>query len=314
MFSLLSYGEVLVDFLPDENALGAYRPMAGGAPANVAVAFAKLGGDSYFAGGLSQDNFGTFLKNSLADESVKLDYAYDFEHANTAMVLVSLDDTGERSFSFYRHDTADTQYLTEQVQKIDFNDIDIFHFCSNTLTNLDMYDSNVLALLCAKESNTLISFDVNLRQSLWSKLNDLPKRVEKCLTMSDLVKLSKEEAQYLADAKQMFYQDYIAFVLSLGVELILITDGPGAVQIVTNTFSEFVEVPKIKAVDTTAGGDSFIAGFLYSYTQQVTSNKIDSFLSDLEVIKKGVVFASKCGAHTCQKKGAFAALPTLSDL
>ncbi len=69
MQSLLSFGEVLVDFLPDDTN-SCYVPLAGGAPANVAVAFAKLGGSAYFAGGISEDNFGTMLMEQLTLEGV----------------------------------------------------------------------------------------------------------------------------------------------------------------------------------------------------------------------------------------------------
>lgn len=89
MFSLLCYGEVLVDFLPNENG-ESYYPLAGGAPANVAVAFAKLGGESYFAGSISNDNFGEMLFQALTKNNVNSEYVCRVEQANTAVVLVSL--------------------------------------------------------------------------------------------------------------------------------------------------------------------------------------------------------------------------------
>lgn len=313
MFSLLCYGEVLVDFLPDEQG-ESYYPMAGGAPANVAVAYAKLGGGSYFAGGISRDNFGVMLSQELEKNSVNDKYIYRTEQANTAVVLVSLDSTGERSFNFYRDNTADTCYEKPQIDQINWQNINIFHFCSNTLTNAKMNSNTLYTLEQAKQNNTLISFDVNLRQQLWNEVNLLPERVNTCLQLSDLVKLSKGEAEYLAVQAQQSYQAYIDRLLTMGIKLVVITDGPNPIQVLSSSFSTFIDVPTITAVDTTAAGDSFIASFIFSLTEQSKIDTLASALIDIAKVTNAVIFAAKCGAYTCQRKGAFAALPTIDNI
>ena len=313
MFSLLSYGEILVDFLPDTNT-NSYSPMAGGAPANVAVAFAKLGGSSYFAGGISTDNFGKKLIQQLESENVKTEYVNVISHSNTALVLVSLAADGERSFNFYRHDTADTYYEKEQIDNIDWQDLDIFHFCSNTLTSKDLNNSSQYALKKAQLNNTLISFDANLRQQLWSNLALLPQRVKSAIKQSDVIKFSKEEVDYLAMQEGIDYQDYISQFTSSSSKLIIVTDGSKDVQIASATVNTFIPVPSIKAVDTTAAGDSFIASFLFSMSKQSSTTSLTRSLTDLHKVSNAVVFAASCGAYTCQNKGAFAALPTINDI
>ena len=313
MSALLSYGEVLIDFLPD-NDNGSYYPMAGGAPANVAVAYSKLGGRSFFAGGISTDNFGVMLKQQLQQEGVNTQFVKDVEKANTAMVLVSLDREGERSFNFYRHETADTQYGKAQINHINWQDISLFHFCSNTLTSKSINSSTLYALKKAKLNNTLISFDVNLRQQLWADLNLLPQRVQAAIALSDIVKFSREEADYLALQNEMRYKEYIAKLISCGVKLIIVTDGANDVQVVSESFTEFFSVPNITAVDTTAAGDSFIASFLFAITQQSISTGLARTLIDLNNVTTAISFAAKCGAYTCQRKGAFSALPSMTDI
>ncbi len=311
MVVLLSYGEVLVDFLPDDENMS-YFPMAGGAPANVAVAFAKLGGKSHFAGSISSDNFGAFLDRELERYQVDRQYVHRTEHKNTALVLVSLDDKGERSFNFYRHNTADTCYGKSQIDLIDWQKVHIFHFCSNTLTNTAMFSSTLYALKKSKLNSNLISFDVNLRQQLWSELNLLPERVTTCLALSDLVKLSKDEANYLASQAGQTYQGYLDSLIALGVSLIVITDGENPIQAKSLTFNTLIEVPKIKAVDTTAAGDSFIASFIFSLSQHATLTS--NSLVDVNKVTQAALFAAQCGAYTCQHKGAFAALPSIENL
>ena len=313
MAALLSFGEVLIDFIPADSKSSQYLPMAGGAPANVAVAYAKLGGKSYFSGGISKDNFGNFLTTSLATEGVDLSYVEYTETHNTALVLVSLDSEGERSFNFYRHNTADLAMSKSAIDKIDFTQIQTFHFCSNTLTHADLNTTTLHALALARAQGVTISFDVNLRQQLWPELNDLLSRVEVCLAQSDIVKLSKEEADYLANMKGMTYNEYLQHILSLEVRLIVVTDGPNAIQVLTKNDNTLIDVPRITPVDTTAAGDSFIAGFLFALNTS-SDKPINDKLASLETIKNSVLFASRCGAYTCQQKGAFAALPSASDL
>ena len=314
MSALLSYGEVLVDFLPVNKPELSYSPMAGGAPANVAVAYAKLGGSSYFAGGVGDDVFGGMLHSQLAQAGVNTQYTATIPGAKTALVVVGLDENGERSFSFYRHDTADMRYERQYIESIDWQNIEIFHFCSNTLTNRVMHENTQYCLERAKNAGALSSFDVNLRQQLWSQPNNLPARVEQCIKASDLIKLSREEADYLALRAGMSYRGYLAKLLTLGVSLILVTDGAKPVQLITNHHVEAVNVPKITPVDTTAAGDSFIAGFLYSLSVLGQGVGLQSTLKTPELVRKAVLFGSKCGAYTCQQKGAFTALPRYQDI
>lgn len=313
MFSLLSYGEALIDFLPDNNNLS-YYPLAGGAPANVAVAFAKLGGVSYFAGGISVDNFGEMIFQDLNNNKVNTNYIHRNKEASTALVLVSLDKSGERAFNFYRHETADTQYSTTDIDGIEWQSIDMFHFCSNTLTSSSMHNTTLYALKKAKLNSTLLSFDVNLRQQLWSDLTLLPERIDTCIKLSDIIKLSKDEAEYLALQAEEDYPHYLQTILAMDVKLILITDGANPIHIISPSFSTFIPVPTITATDTTAAGDSFIAGFLFSLTTQTKSETLDASLTDIDIVSSAALFAAKCGAFTCQKKGAFAALPSVINM
>ncbi|MFT7430412.1 MAG: fructokinase [Colwellia sp.] len=318
MFSLLSYGEVLVDFLPTSVNNPSYIPLAGGAPANVAVAYAKLGGPGYFAGGVSEDNFGNMLMQALENEGVNTDFVKRIAGANTALVLVSLDSCGERTFNFYRHNTADMQYGISQVDKINWQNMGFFHFCSNTLTSQPMYSDTLYAIKNAKKNNVLISFDVNLRQQLWQDLSLLISRVEACIEESDIVKLSKDEAEYLAKIKQVDVDIYVQYLLLLGAKLIVITDGPNPVQVTCASFSIMLKVPKVSPVDTTGAGDSFISGFLFSLAKSVEDDEsIDTLFEIIEQrehVSAAVLFGANCGAFTCQKKGAFTALPHLTDI
>ena len=161
MSTLLSFGEVLIDLLPVGHSGLVHEPIPGGAPANVAVGYAKLGGRSFFAGGISADNYGVMLQDALAAQGVDVSCLTLVPDAATATVLVSLDAQGERAFSFNRQSTADMLYREADFDAIDWSKIDIFHLCSNTFTEKAIFTASLYGAKKAHKEQTLVSFEVN---------------------------------------------------------------------------------------------------------------------------------------------------------
>ncbi|WP_198781638.1 carbohydrate kinase family protein [Shewanella putrefaciens] len=326
MTVLLSFGEVLVDLLPTDATGKHHQPIAGGAPANVAVGYAKLGGKSYFAGGISADHYGVMLKQALAEQGVAIDYLAEVPGAATATVLVNLDEQGERTFEFNRNGTADMRYSNQHFDNIPWQGINIFHLCSNTFTETAIFNTSLYGARCANAFATLVSFDVNLRLSLWQDTSLLTERVEQCFRYTQVLKMSREEADYLALARdkslaltrERSFEDYLQFCLAQGVEVILVTDGANPVQCITAQHRFSVPVPNISAVDTTAAGDSFISGFLFALGLDLQYDlgnlTLKQRLASKEYLEVAVVFATRCGAITCGQKGAFPSLPTLAQV
>ncbi|MGI2176489.1 carbohydrate kinase family protein [Shewanella ulleungensis] len=320
MTTLLSFGEVLVDLLPVDDQPSMHQPIAGGAPANVAVGYTKLGGRSYFAGGISDDEYGHMLTRELAGHGVDVSHLALVPNAATATVLVNLDANGERSFSFNRQDTADMLYSAAHFDSLNWSVVDIFHLCSNTFTEAAIFNSSMHGVKTAYAQKKLISFDVNLRLSLWADVNLLAGRVEQCLPYTHVLKMSHEEAVFLAGARGVDVEEYLQHCLHQGVTLILITNGPEPVRCFSQAFSFDVAVPCIQPVDTTAAGDSFVAGLLWQLGESFEHasagdyDNVTEVLSSRAVVEHAVKFAIKCGAMTCSVKGAFPALPSLVAL
>src|SRR5690606_32691752 len=133
--AIACFGEALIDFLalpaqPGEDGRR-FLEQAGGAPANVAVGIARLGGDARFVGMLSTDMFGDFLLAQLARFGVDCDQVRRTGDARTALAFVSLDARGERSFNFYRPPAADLLFRAADFDDGAFADLAAFHVCSN---------------------------------------------------------------------------------------------------------------------------------------------------------------------------------------
>ena len=314
MSRVVCFGEALIDMLPTEQG---YQAMCGGAPANVAVAVSKLGGNSYFIGGLSQDLMGQKLKREMQEFGVNCDLAPEFPE-KTALVLVSLDQQGERSFQFYRDNTADQQITNDSLKNIDWQRADIFHFCSNTLTDEKSAAATVYALERVKESNGIVSFDVNLRLTLWSETEDrsniICMAIEEVLPFVDLVKLSTEELGFLSAKYGLTNKAYIDSLLSHDVSCVIVTDGPATIHWYTKKEGGEIVPSKSKSVDTTAAGDSFVGGLLFRLSQLNSRKQLVEHIEHAHKLYELIKFASKCGAHTVKIKGAFVALPRNCDV
>lgn len=138
MYDVVSLGELLIDFTPNgTNELGMklFSQNPGGAPANVLAMFTKLGGKTAFIGKVGKDEFGQFLAQTISDagiDTANLVYSTDVP---TTIAFVHLDETGNRSFSFYRKPGADVTLEHGEVDESLLSNCDIFHFGSVSLTD-----------------------------------------------------------------------------------------------------------------------------------------------------------------------------------
>ncbi|QTP55966.1 carbohydrate kinase [Billgrantia sulfidoxydans] len=319
MTPVIAFGEALVDMLSsrlgeaDGDAPETFTPYAGGAPANVAVACARLGVPSRFLGMLGADHFGDFLVAELASHGVDLSGAVRTRKARTALAFVSRDASGERTFDFYRPPAADLLYRLEHLPAGVFADPAILHLCSNSLTEPEIADTTLAMADMAGRAGCLVSVDANLRHNLWAGGSADIALVTQLIDRAALVKLSTDELDYLradhpADA-------WLAERLAAGVRLVVITDGPREVRALGVGRELRHRPPRVEAVDTTAGGDAFIGGLLAELAGHCEEKGIDGgWHQDDVFLRRALSTAANCGAHAVTRPGAYAALPDRDDL
>ncbi|MEK0160432.1 carbohydrate kinase [Pseudoalteromonas piscicida] len=314
--ALVCFGEALIDFLSDGKTPESFTKYAGGAPANVAVAAAKQGVDAYFCGMLGNDMFGQFLAEALQTNGVNTRYLEYTDKAKTALAFVSLDKEGERSFSFYRPPAADLLFRQSHFSEDMFTEHSVIHICSNSLTEENIYRTTIYALERARANNMLVSFDMNLRLNLWSSTTHILDRIWHCIALSHVVKLSREELEYLnthSHANKTEAQTIDA-IMARQTQLLLITDGANPVEVYLSCERTTVAAPKVIAVDTTAAGDAFVGGLLAEIIRKFKPTRDTEFAISLDEAKSLVAYAATCGAFAVQRYGAFASLPSKGDI
>lgn len=319
MTPVIAFGEALVDMLSSrlgeaaDDAPETFTPYAGGAPANVAVACARLGVPSRFLGMLGEDHFGDFLAAELTAHGVDTSGVVRTRAARTALAFVSRDADGERTFDFYRPPAADLLYRLEHLPTGVFARPAIVHFCSNSLTEPGIAETTLAMAEMARRAGCLVSVDANLRHNLWASGAADIALVTRLLDAADLLKLATEELDYLrADHPR---DAWLAERLAAGVKVAVITDGAGEVRVHGAHRDDRVTPPRVEAVDTTAGGDAFIGGLLAELAEHTAATGLDAdWHQDGDFLTRAVATACRCGAHAVTRPGAYAALPDHDDL
>ncbi|MCI5774112.1 MAG: carbohydrate kinase [Erysipelotrichaceae bacterium] len=306
--ALCVIGEALIDFIPQQNNcklkdVVSFEKAAGGAPANVAGAVAKLGGQAKILTQLGKDAFGDYLLACMQAQNI--DTAYVKQHADydTSLAFVSLDSEGNRDFKFYRKTAADLAYGPDDVDERCLDDVKIVHFCSVDLVPSPMRQAHVKLLELAMQKNIWISFDPNLRFSLWPDKASLKQTVWEFMKYAHIVKIADEELNFICDSDDInVAKDQI---LKGNCQMLIYTKGSQGSEIFTREFHIAQPAYKVKAIDTTGAGDTFIGAFLYRLLEDqpkdlttITKEDLQSYLS----------FASVYAAYMTTVKGALASL------
>jgi fructokinase len=294
-------GDAVVDLIP--NNKNSYLKCPGGAPANVAVAVSRLGGDSAFFGRVGQDPLGRFMKKTLNDEGVNTDLMLLDEAQRTSTVIVDLDDSGERSFTFMVKPSADQFMLATDIPTFAANEW--LHVCSIALANEPSRSSTFSAMKQIKDAGGFVSFDPNLRDEVWAKPSEIKDVVLKAVAMADVVKFSDDELLFLTGKETL--EAGLEVVSKYENTLVLITQGAKGALIITKEVKEVVAGKAIKPIDTTGAGDAFVGGLITLLAQS-------NAWSDIEHIRKAVQWANGCGALATTQKGAMTALPLENEL
>jgi fructokinase len=315
MNTVCCFGEALIDFhgTPTGSA-PVFTAHAGGAPANVAVAIAKLGGRAAFIGMFGHDMFGDLLLRELEAAGVDTSHTRRTDAANTALAFVSHAANGERDFSFYRPPSADLLFRDADFDPATFDSGRIFHAGSCSMTEPESAATTLAGMTRAREAGALVSFDMNLRPALWPRGEDPAPTIWQALELAGFVKLSAEELAFLAGSSGR--EDAVFTRLwQTNAKLVVITDGAHAVRWFTpNASGEHPTFP-VRAIDTTGAGDAFVGGCLYRFAEAgLNAAGLPPFAADAARLDAILRFASACGALAVTRAGSFAAMPTLAEI
>jgi len=316
MSTLYSIGEVLIDFIPLQKGralkdVTAFERAPGGAPANVAATVAKYGGRAAIITKLGADPFGNFLVEQLKKVGVMIDRILRTAEANTGLAFVSLQDNGERDFTFYRNPSADLLLTEGEIDENWFSEGDILHFCSVDLVESPMKQAHVKAIEFAKSKGSIISFDPNVRLPLWNDPNECRNTLLSFLPLAHIVKISEEELEFITGTKNV--NEAITCLFVGDVKAIILTKGESGADLFVKNHKYESTGYQVTVCDTTGAGDAFVGGLLYQLLEKnTTQHNLEEILEGCH--KQILAFANASGALTTTGKGAISSLPTKEEI
>ena len=311
MSKLVCMGECLIDFLPSGNGVLSFDGKAGGAPANVCAAVGKLGGDAYYLGMMSRDSFGTFLLEKLRACSVKTDYVHFTDKAGTGLAFVSLDENGDRSFTFFRDPCADMLLEPDMVNGDMFEKGDVLHFCSVDLVECPTKYAHRRAIECAREAGAYVSFDVNLRLNIWRDDAGCVATVREFLAYADIVKVTDDELLLITGENDIDRGVQMIFNMAENASLVFVTKGGDGASVYSREGSIHAPARHVNVVDTTGAGDCFSGAVIYNILMREDTDKTTFTLDEICPV---LDMATRACSIIVGRKGAMESMPTLSEI
>ena len=310
MIDITAVGEILIDLTQsgvNELGIPVFAANPGGAPANLAVAAARLGASTAFIGKVGTDSFGTFLRNTLTEDKVDVSGMVTDPHNRTTLAVVALDKFGERTFSFYRDPSADVNLYAEEIPEDQLKNTKFLHFGSVSLTTDPARSATLYAAETAKKHGAIISYDPNYRASLWSDEATAIERMLEPLGLVDVLKVSDEELPLLTGTTDLEAGSQI--LADKGIRLVLVTLGANGAFYRFDGKTGHVPGVKVKVGDTNGAGDTFFGATL---AQLAKFERLDDITTD--ALERIISVSNKAASITTSRHGAIPAMPSFEEV
>ena len=187
-------GDAIVDLIDRGQRL--FEACPGGSTLNCALAAGQLGSQVLYVSTLSTDSYGDLLVNRLTECHVSL-RADARSSAYSSLAVVSLDETNQPSYAFYREGTADRDVPVADIVASFPETMSIFHVGSCALIPTEDQDAWLQVVMAAKDRGALISIDPNCRPSMTKDPIAYRERIARFFSVADLIKCSDEDLDYL---------------------------------------------------------------------------------------------------------------------
>ena len=312
MYDVIALGELLIDFTYVSSDQMNYPTIAahpGGAPANFLAAISQLGGNTALLGKVGDDAFGKMLLTTLENMGVETNGIITDPNWFTTMAFVTLDDSGNREFSFARKPGADTRIEYDELDLSIIDETKVFHFGTLSLTDEPARAATYKAVNYAKSKGKLITYDPNLRKPLWNDLTEAKNQLIWGLGQADVVKISDEEVEFLFGVNPVEGGKYI--IETFGTKLVFVTcGGNGCWYFNANAYGHVDALSNIEVKDTTGAGDIFGGSAVWKLLQ---SNKDPEDLDDSE-LRLIVEYATTVAGLSTTRVGGISSIPSLKEI
>lgn len=263
----------------------------GGKGANQAVAAQRLGAQTFFIGGVGNDESGQMMRELLVTDRIEVTGVATIDNQMTGQAYIIVDCQGENSIMI--HTGANNAFTAEHVR--------------NYRSFIEQSDF-VIAQFESSLASTLEAFQLAKAANVTTILNPAPALAqvsEALLQVTDLIIPNETETEILTGIKvtdeASLRQAADAFH-QLGIKAVIITLGSQGAFFDFAGRSGIIPAFKVKTLDTTAAGDTFIGGL---------SSVLNKDFSNLE---EAILYGNKASSLTVQSFGAQPSIPYQKDI
>ncbi|WP_462378790.1 sugar kinase [Pseudomonas sp. Marseille-QA0892] len=307
---ILSFGEAMALFVADETGplaeVGSFHRRLAGADNNVAIGLSRLGFPVKWLSRVGRDSLGSYVRKTLEAECVNCAYLIeDATHPTGLMFKARALEGADPAVEYYRRGSAASHMTSGDADDGALSGIRHLHATGITpALSAGCRELSAHLMKEARQRGASISFDPNLRPSLWPSEAEMRETLNALAIQADWVMPGLSEGRLLTGRESP--ADIAAFYLDQGVRAVIIKLGPEGsfYRGVLNGEDEHFTVPGFSVenvVDTVGAGDAFAVG--------VISALLDG-LPARAAVRRGNLL----GAQAVQVVGDMEGLPSRKEL
>lgn len=308
---VVALGELLIDFT--ENGISSqgnplFEANPGGAPCNVLAMLTKLGHKTAFIGKVGNDFFGKQLEDAIKEIGINVTGLRKDDKVHTTLALVHTYPDGDRDFSFYRNPGADMMLTEEEIPEELILETRIFHFGTLSMTHEKVRRATKKAVAIAKQAGAIISFDPNIRETLWNSTYEAREQVLYGLGQCHILKISDNEIQWLTGKND--YTEAVKWIREkYDIPLILVSMGKeGSRAYYQDRMVEKAPFINENTIETTGAGDTFCACVLHYICKHGLENLTEKNLKEM------LTYANAAASIITTRKGALRVMPRPEEI
>lgn len=300
----ITFGESMILFNPSSNGalkyVHTYHKSIAGAESNLAIALARLGHKVGWFSQLGHDEFGRYIKSVITGEGVDTSQVkFDNQHP-TGLLFKERFQYSDPNVYYYRHNSAASHMNKHLIDPDYISKSRILHLTGITAAiSHSSREALLHSINIARKTETLISFDPNIRLKLWNLVEARQVLIE-ISKKADIVFPGIKEGEQLFGLTSP--KDIANAFLKLGCKVVSVKLGKDGCYTATKDTQVYVPgYPVENVVDTVGAGDGFAAGFLSGYLRG----------QDLKSCSK---LANAVGAMATMVSGDMEGYPTLEQV
>lgn len=263
---VVTFGEAMAMFIANQpgslSQIDQFTRELAGAETNVAIGLARLGLRAGYATKVGQDSFGRFIIERLKNEGVDIGHIINDEQYPTGFQLKSKMITGDPEVEYFRKGSAASHLGIKDFNEKYFRESRFLHMTGIPLALSEETRAFAKHAQTFMKKNSLpVSFDPNLRPTLWKSHAEMVEQMNEAAFCSDYVLPGIAEGEILTGYKEP--RDIASFYLDKGVKLVAIKLGDAGAFYKTTTEEGTVPGFQVeKVVDTVGAGDGFAVGLI----------------------------------------------------